>query len=388
MRMNQNLNLNLMRARFQVFKRNVLKVALVVVATQSSASYAFSPEYQASIFNAAMTAVDYRLAERLRTDTSYLRNTLDNSEALVLTQHSQLKIGTYLFLNQRWGQLTLEKALLLRGVELSFIEADLNQAGIDLKLLQIPINEFGSVAKPLLETCATVTNPLTASNVKVLYETLSQLELILAKRNDTNAALAMIVFMKASALIQMHDPLMTHAHTTAKCVSDLEGLISCADGFYEDRENIDNVMLGYRIDQVERRVLSSRLVQKMGENAGVNLLARCLVPMKLFASSAAMTNPLNDSQIVELSESLYKSKEVELIRSNSVDMDEIMRRNHEVVDFIYNFPKYAKDSNLQGTPQQLKKIRNEYLRERFYQHVERATINVKAMLTSSPSLTE
>ncbi|MFV8385660.1 hypothetical protein ACNO5E_16340 [Vibrio parahaemolyticus] len=371
---------------YQAFNKVISTSVLTFGLLGSASSHAFSPELQAAVFNAAMTAVDHKVAEQLRSNTTYLRNTLDNYEALVLTQHSKLKIGTYLFLPAKWKQLTLNKALLLRGVELEFIEPELRSAGVDINLFNLPISEFSSLANPLVESCSKVTNPLTSSNVNVLFDILSSLEKVLVDKGDANAALAMIVFLKSYALIQMHDPLMTHAYVTPKCVSDLEGFISCADGFYENRSNEDQSLLSYRLKQIEDKVISNPLTQKMGNNASVHLLSKCLVPMKYFSKTAGMINPLNDDQIVKLSEILYNSNEVDLIRSQSVDTAALMKKNMQLVDFIYDFPKYVQKSNLKGSSDELKSMRNDFVRDKYYQQLEAATINVKVMLMNSPSL--
>lgn len=342
---------------------------------------ALSVELQAVALNTAVNATSMVKADSLKTKINYLSNTLDSSESLILTQHPSLKVSSYLFLMQLWEQKSLIELLKMRGV---------NTDGLEMKLddpkLAIPLYQFGSVAIPL-NSCEKVSNPMTPYNLMDLYTLIGDVEDYLSVAKDSYAADGMLLIIKASTLIKLHDPLMTHAKATPKCLSDFEGSLTCADGFYDVDKTNENI-LKYRISQVGSiGVKDISMVNSLGMNHVINLFGKCYVPLRFFTSTGGMINPITDKQIVQLSEIIYSTQQINLHKTSSMpSWDAIFSKNKGIVDVIYNFPEYVKKNNLSGNSDDLIKLRNKYLKEALYKQIEQATLNTKIMISESTLL--
>ncbi len=370
----------------KLVNRKILALITAIVMILPNHALALSTELQATVLNTAVNSARVAKVESLKAKISYLANTLDNHESLTLTQHPELKISSYMFLTKLWEQKPLKELLLKRGVDVERLVVKVEEAGLDIELLDLPLYKFGSNAVPLNQNCSTVSNPMSASSLGRLYQLLQITEELLVD-SDSYAADAMVFFIQLSTLIKLHDPMMTHAMTTEKCVSDLEGSLTCADGFYETK-SIDESLLTSRLDDIaEMASQDIAMIEALGSSKVGSLLGRCYVPMRFYTKTNAMMNPFTDTQIISLSEILYKNNQVRLHSTLSkLNVNEVYKENFNVLDVIYNFPRYVRENNLKGSRDELFRLRNDYLRQSMFKRLEAATLNTAKLINETSLL--
>lgn len=360
--------------------------AAFLLMINSSAVHALSTELQATVLNAAINGSPVIKVEALKAKMVYLYNTLDNAESLVLTQHPNLKISSYMYLMKLWEQKSLNDLLKMRGVDVRKLYLPIETAGFNPDLMDVPLYKFGSAAIPLEEQCSSVSNPIAGQTIFQLWDVLGVVEQEIGNLNSL-AAEAMVFFIKISTLMRLHDPIMTHAKTTNKCVSDFEGMLTCADGFF-DMSDVNEQVQSLRYSQVEDMALNDRLVNdNVNRKDLVSWMGQCYVPMRYLTATAGMTNPLGDEQVISLSEIIYKNQQVRLHSSTpKFSLEQQIKLNFNALDVAYNFPRYVKENGLKGSKSELIKLRNQFLKKALFKRIESSTVSAVAFVKETELL--
>ena len=318
----------------------ILTVALAVPMANNAEAY--TPAIQAALFNGAVRDLDVVEQERLITYTKSLYKTLDTKEATSLLGHQQLKISSYMYLVNYWLTKSISGVLYERGVTLN--ENDLDDLGIDVDAYKIPMNYIGpmnlSVNKATIngKVCTNSVNSTFKKNYLDIYNVLVKL---MNNSNELKLGMpsrAALIFLKAHFYLKIHTPNSTHTYVNNDCISDINGLMTCADDWVLNTDTTQEHIA--RVRQYMEYDLS-RLNMPVAQR---NELKRCNLTMYHYLQSGGVTEPLTDGQTIAASEAMFNDISEKLKSyAEATSWKAILGDNQEIMNFFY-YPGNYKSS--------------------------------------------
>ncbi|MEZ8198340.1 hypothetical protein [Vibrio splendidus] len=324
--------------------KKCIQSALIVTLTLPIANYAmaYTPAIQAALFNGAVRDLDVVEQERLITYTKSLYKTLDTKEATSLLGHQQLKISSYMYLVNYWLTKSISGVLYERGITID--DQELEKLGIDLDAYKIPMNYIGSmnlsVNKASIngKVCTNSVNPTFKKTYLNVYNVLVKL---MNNSNELDLGMpsrAALIYLKAHFYLKLHTPNATHTYVNNDCISDINGLMTCADEWVvntdttQDHVNRVREYMDYDLNRFNMPVTER------------NQLKQCKLTMYHYLQSGGITEPLTDGQTIAASEAMFNDISVKLkTYAAGTTWKSILRDNQEIMNFFY-YPGEYKSS--------------------------------------------
>ncbi|BCL74003.1 hypothetical protein VNTUMSATTG_59400 (plasmid) [Vibrio nigripulchritudo] len=299
---------------------------------------AFSPGNQASIFNASVKRLNPVQQERLVSLTRSLHDTLNAKESAALMGHKSLRIASYMFLVEFWQTYSLKKVLQERGITID--GGVISRAGLNLDLISTPLNLIGplSIAVSTSECSSVKKSTFKFNYVDVLNE-INKLQRLLKEYEYTSSAEASLVFLKAYFYQKLHSPNSTHTYANSKCISDINGLFTCADDlmkFGESHHQSESLARSYMLYDFKTFGLSEAKAEE---------LERCRLTIWHYLSSAGAMEPSTDGGIIGASQVLTSNLSADILKAGEdTSFSEIAKGNQELIQVAY-FPESIQLAN-------------------------------------------
>ncbi|MEZ8240995.1 MULTISPECIES: hypothetical protein [Vibrio] len=331
--------------RLKVSKWALCSLATITVIF-SNHCVAFTPAIQAALFNSSVRELNIIQQERLISYTESLYKTLNTKESTSLIGHQQLKVSSYMYLVNYWLSQSIEQILYERGEIIS--EDAIIAAGIDSDAYSIPLKYTGPLnlafnkAKSGAKECLTSINPTYKKNYQDIYNTIVALFDSADSLKIGMPARAALLYLKSHFYLKLHVPNSTFTYVNNKCVSDINGLLTCADKWVE-RINPSKQHLN-----LVRRYMEDDINAMKVDRLTRNRLLNCNLTMYHFIQSGAVTEPLNDGQTVAASESLFNDMSGKLKRyASSTTWDAVFKDNQSIMNYLYNPEEFKSDVTLE-----------------------------------------
>lgn len=304
-------------------------------------TYAYTPGIQASIFNASMKKVKFSKAELIINKTKSLYSSLNSEEQLSMYGHGSLKIASYMFLVDFWREYSLQRVMAERGFH--FKEEELKSYGIDKEVYSTPMKLIGSLNYSINSNCQEATNKSFTYNYIDLLKNIQALQPLVSSKEYSDGAQAALFFIKIYYYQRLHVANSTHTYTNNECLSDNNGLLTCASNLLDlSKEQQPRLELAkkYQIAEWNDFRISSSNQRR---------LQSCPITIWSYLQSGALAEPINDGEIVSASEAIiHKLDQKVLKKSESIDINSIMQDNADVMRFIYHDSGEDKATVLKG----------------------------------------
>ncbi len=314
-----------------------LKCVALAIFVLSPLQYAqaYTPAIQAALFNAAVRDIDAVKQERLISYTRALFNTLNSRESTALVGHQQLRVSSYMYLIEHWQESSLEKILYERGLSLS-LEA-LKTLSIEPSTFKMPLKYVGPLNRAVNEvqggTCTVSVNKSFNKTYQDVYNAILKLQTHLQDNTNEIPAQAALLYLKAYYFLKLHTPNSVFTYVNDQCISDVNGLMTCADEWVDaanpSPEQVERIR-GYMAVDFDKFSLSKS--QKAE-------LMQCKVTLWHYVESGGMTEPLNDAQTIAASESIIKELDPAITQyARGSSLTNTFRDAQEIMHFLY-FPQ-------------------------------------------------
>lgn len=321
---------------FKILRRITM---LVVLVCHSFNVYAYTPNIQAALFNAALTETPIIQQQRLIQNTALLYKTLNAEETISLVSHEYLKAASYMFLVEFWQGYSLDRILRERGVALSnetLKELDISEQTFNVPLGKVgPLNLVFNTSELTNKQCTRSKNQPFLVSYDQLYNTIIKLQRYLSKQDEVAASTAML-YIKAYFYLRFHSPNATYTYANNDCISDVNGLLTCADNLLNDEDtssaNLERVRRYMELD-----LNSLKLNKKTRER-----LEQCSLTVWHFLQSSAASEPLNDGAIIAASQALMSEASYNLKKRarESTSFKSILSDTREIMMFVYYPEKF------------------------------------------------
>lgn len=314
--------------------KRAIVLAILAFLSVSGSVKAYTPNIQAALFNAALTETPIIQQQRLVRYTDLLYKTLNGQETIALVNHEYLKIASYMFLVEFWQTYSLDRVLRERGTVIS--DESLKQIGIQPVAFRTPMMNVGPLN--LVFNTQQVGNPqCTQSNNQpfdVTYDTLYNMVVKLQNHltsPDEIAAQTALLYIKAYIYLRIHAPNSTYTYANNDCLSDVNGLLTCADDLI-DHEAISKPHL----DRI-RQYMNVDLERLKFEYGTRDALAQCTLTKWHYIQSSGASEPLNDGAIIAASEALMADTSYSLKTKAQANtgFGSILKDTKEIMLFIY-----------------------------------------------------
>lgn len=351
----------------KTLKHGARLLALMAVFVSNQA-LSYTPRLQVALFNASLVELNPRKQGLVVSYTSALYKTLNNLESVALMGHNSLRTSSYIFLAEFWQTYSLEKVILERGMRLT--EEHYEELNLDVNLMRLPMQQVGPTKHAFSNTCRVATNPSFIFTYPQLLQSIDTLMRYFLKREDGQATMAALMYLKVYYYQRLHVPNSLGTYTNSGCVSDLNGLLTCADKMVNDfgtASEYVSTIASYRDYDLSVWPLDSRVK---------DTVARCDTPAWYFLMSAGMQEPLSDQQAITTSQTLLAAVSgITTERSKRLDINAIMEDNHAILETFYRY-RTQPYSNQHKT----------LLMASFRQHLALTVIRTTQLLDSEPML--
>lgn len=327
-------------------RKRVISIVLACFAClQATVVSAYTPRLQVVLFNSAFEQLNFVQQQRFYSLTLSLYKTLNNEESFALLGHDKLRIASYMYLAEMWQSYSLEGVLAERGLTLEPII--LQEIGVDEGLYRVPLHTIGPLnmavsLSNIQRQCVRSTNNPYLFHYGDVLQNIDRLIEYLQKRSDGQASVAAMLYLKAYFYQRLHSSTSTHTFVNSDCISDLNGLLTCADGIVS-RLSIDDAYLANI-----RQYVEFDLNNLMFNDHTAKFFEGCRIPMWYFIQSAALQEPLNDDEIVSSSNALLSSINSDIAsRALQLDINSIIEDNKPIIEYTYKF-RHSEDVNIRA----------------------------------------
>jgi len=289
---------------------------------------AYTPAIQATLFNAVMKQVPFTKSELLISKTKYLHQSLNSQEQMSMYGHGSLKVASYMYLVDFWREYSLAQVFNERGTSVS--DEVLKKYNIDISLFKLPMKFFGPTNFSVSDQCSVSANQaFTYSYLDLLKEITKLQPLVNAVKNNDSLQASMF-YLKAYYYQRLQLANTTHTYTNDNCLSDINGLLTCATDYVDIKAFGDerlNRMKRYQELEWNNFELSRRNRER---------LSTCPLTVWSYFNSAGGLEPLSDGASVSASEALsFNVSGGVLTRAKDVSINAIMKENKDILAYFY-----------------------------------------------------
>lgn len=317
-------------------KKSFQVLSVVVSIGLSAQSAAFTPNIQAALFNAAIYDTSIIKQQRLIRYTDILYRSLNGEETTSLLGHQQLKIASYMYLAEFWQNYSLAKILYERGVKIR--DEDLEKLGVSPDTFKTKLSNVGPLNIAFNNPqCRTSTNAPFKVTYDEVYNAIVRLQGFLMAKGEP-ASEAALFYLKSYYYLRLHSPNSTYTYVNNQCISDVNGLLSCADKLTTN-VNPNNLA-------VVKRYMAVDLKQMNLGKKEIEALAQCNLTMWHYIQSAGVLEPVNDGATVAASQALISqsSQSLKLKASSETDFKSILKDTKEIMSFLYYPDRYLTEN--------------------------------------------
>lgn len=313
---------------------------MLVFTLVSTTCHAFTPNIQAALFNAALNHTSLIQQQRLIRYTDILYKSLNGNEVTSLLGHQQLKIASYMYLVEFWQSYSLEKVLYERGVNIS--NDTLTKLGIKPETFSVQLSNVGPLniafnANSKKQCIKSKNQPFNVTYIDT-YNAIVRLQNYLLDKPEPSAQAALF-YLKSYYYLRLHSPNSTYSYVNDECISDVNGLLTCATSLASAIKPSNLAVV--------RRYMDIDLKRFELDYAELESLADCNLTMWHYIQSAGGLEPVSDGATVAASQALISLSDKRLKKKaqKHSDFKSIMRDAKEIMDFLYFPQKYLTSSD-------------------------------------------
>lgn len=311
------------------------------ICLSSFYAHAYTPALQAALFNASFKQLNLIAQNKLIGDTKSLYKTLNGEESASLIGHQYLKVASYMYLVEMWQSYSLQKVMEERGIR--FSDEQVVAMGITLTTWKTPMNAVGpanyAVGLDRHSQCKTSQNQSFNTNYLTLIRAVNRLLIELKSVKHPQASRAALIYIKAYLYLRIHAPNSLYTYVNGDCISDVNGLLTCADDWLEYKGVTEPYIA--RIQSYTEVDLANFTLSEDAERK----IRSCKMTMWHYLISSGAIEPLSDSQAIAASEALFSKVNGKHIKmSKDLSIQAIARDSRDLMHFIYFNKQYMQDN--------------------------------------------